>query len=160
MDLVRCGVACYGLWPGEAFVGTADLRPVLSLRARVNLAKWLSAGERLSYGLNYELTRAGRVVTVPVGYADGYDRRLSNRGEILLDGTRYLVSGTVCMDQFMVDVGDDAARAGDRAVLFGAAEHGYPHALDWAAAADTIGYEIVTRIGSRVPRRYVRGGGA
>jgi alanine racemase len=155
MDLVRCGVACYGLWPGPAFVGTVDLRPVLSLRARVNLSKWLPAGERLSYGLNYQLTRAGRVLTVPVGYADGYDRRLSNRGEILLNGRRYPVSGTVCMDQFMVDAGDDAIEQGAIATLIGSDGDERISAEEIAGHIDTINYEVTARIPSRVPRIYL-----
>jgi alanine racemase len=154
-DLVRCGVACYGLWPGPAFVGTVDLRPVLALRARVNLAKWVSAGERLSYGLNYELTRPGRVLTVPVGYADGYDRRLSNRGEILLQGRRYPVSGTVCMDQFMVDAGDASIKEGDIATLIGSDGDERISAEEIAGQIDTINYEVTARIPSRVPRIYL-----
>jgi alanine racemase len=155
MDLVRCGVASYGLWPGKAFIGTADLHPVLALRARVNLTKWLSAGERLSYGLNYELTRAGRVLTVPVGYADGYDRRLSNRGDILIGGDRYRVSGTVCMDQFMVDAGDASVEQGAIATLIGADGAERITAEEIAGHIDTINYEVTARIPSRVPRIYL-----
>ena len=113
---------------------------------RVNLTKWLSAGERLSYGLNYELTCPGRVLTVPVGYADGYDRRLSNRGEILLQGRRYPVSGTVCMDQFMVDAGDTSVREGDIATLIGSDGDERISAEEIAAQIDTINYEVTARI--------------
>jgi alanine racemase len=155
MDLVRCGVACYGLWPGPAFVGTVDLRPVLSLRARVNLAKWVSAGERLSYGLNYELARPGRVLTIPAGYADGYDRRLSNRGEILVGGHRFRVSGTVCMDQFMVDAGDASIEEGAIATLIGSDGDERVTAEEIAEQIDTINYEVTARIPSRVPRIYL-----
>ncbi|MEA2508829.1 MAG: alanine racemase [Actinomycetota bacterium] len=155
MDLVRCGVASYGLWPGKAFIGTADLRPVLALRARVNLTKWLSAGERLSYGLNYKLTRAGRVLTIPVGYADGYDRRLSNRGDILLGGNRYRVSGTVCMDQFMVDAGDAPVEQGAIVTLIGGDGAERITAEEIADHIDTINYEVTARIPSRVPRIYL-----
>ncbi|MDP9233926.1 MAG: alanine racemase [Actinomycetota bacterium] len=155
LDLVRCGVACYGLWPGPAFVGVADLRPVLSLRARVNLAKWVSAGERLSYGLNYELARSGRVLTIPVGYADGYDRRLSNRGEILVAGRRFRVSGTVCMDQFMVDAGDASVQEGAIATLIGSDGDERITAEEIASQIDTINYEVTARIPSRVPRIYL-----
>jgi alanine racemase len=155
LDLVRCGVACYGLWPGPAFVGAVDLRPVLSLRARVNLAKWVSAGERLSYGLNYELARSGRVLTIPVGYADGYDRRLSNRGEILVAGRRFRVSGTVCMDQFMVDAGDASVQEGAIATLIGSDGDERITAEEIASQIDTINYEVTARIPSRVPRIYL-----
>jgi alanine racemase len=155
LDIVRCGVACYGLWPAEALVGSADLRPVLSLRARINLSKWVPAGDRLSYGLNYELARAGRVLTIPVGYADGYDRRLSNNGDILIEGRRYQVSGTVCMDQFMVDVGDAAIEEGAVATLIGADGDERISAEEIAKKIDTINYEVTARIPSRVPRFYL-----
>ncbi|MDP9223093.1 MAG: alanine racemase [Actinomycetota bacterium] len=154
-DLVRCGVAAYGLWPGEAFVGGADLRPVLALKARVNMTKWLSAGDRLSYGLKYELKQPGRVVTVPVGYADGYDRGLSDRAHILLDGRRYAVSGTVCMDQFMVDAGDASVDAGAVATLIGSDGDERISAEELAGLIGTINYEITARIPSRVPRIYL-----
>src|SRR5688500_4097955 len=108
-NLVRCGIASFGLWPSPAVAGVLDLRPALSLRARVNMTKRVQAGEALSYGLRYEVEREGRIVTVPAGYADGYDRRLSGRADVLIRGKRYRVSGTVCMDQFMVDVGEDPA---------------------------------------------------
>jgi alanine racemase len=155
LDLVRCGVACYGLWPGPAFVGVVDLHPVLSLRARVNLAKGVSSGERLSYGLNYELARSGRVLTIPVGYADGYDRRLSNRGEILVAGRRFRVSGTVCMDQFMVDAGDASVQEGAIATLIGSDGDERITAEEIASQIDTINYEVTARIPSRVPRIYL-----
>jgi alanine racemase len=155
LDIVRCGVASYGLWPGDAMVGVADLRPVLSLRARVNLTKWVPAGDRLSYGLTYELTRAGRVLTVPAGYADGYDRGLSNRGDILLDGRRFRVSGTISMDQFTVDVGDASVEEGAIATLIGSDGDESISAEEVAQKIDTINYEVTARIPSRVPRIYL-----
>jgi alanine racemase len=121
----------------------------------VNLTKWLSAGERLSYGLNYKLTRAGRVLTIPVGYADGYDRRLSNRGDILLGGNRYRVSGTVCMDQFMVDAGDAPVEQGAIVTLIGGDGAERITAEEIADHIDTINYEVTARIPSRVPRIYL-----
>jgi alanine racemase len=154
-ELVRCGIASYGLWPGADFVGTADLNPVLSLRARTNLVKTVAAGEGLSYGLDYKMSRRARVATVPVGYADGYDRRLSGRGEVLIRGARYRVSGTVCMDQFMVDVGDSDVHAGDIVTLIGRDGDERITAEEVAGHVGTINYEITTRIPSRVPRVYV-----
>ncbi|HEX2295088.1 MAG TPA: alanine racemase [Actinomycetota bacterium] len=151
LDLVRCGVACYGLWPSKAVEGTADLRPALALKARVNLVKEVPAGDALSYGLEYTVPREGRVITIPAGYADGYDRRLSGRAPISIGGRRYLVSGTVCMDQFMVDVGADEVAAGDTATLIG---EGIT-AEDLAAIIGTINYEVTTRIPSRVPRVFL-----
>jgi alanine racemase len=154
-DLVRCGVAAYGLLPGQAFVGVADLRPVLSLKARVNMTKWVPAGDRVSYGLNYELKRPGRVLTVSAGYADGYDRRLSNRAHILLNGRRHPVSGTVCMDQFMVDAGDASIDAGAVATLIGSDGGDRISAEELAQLIGTINYEVTARIPSRVPRIYL-----
>lgn len=156
-DLVRCGVASFGLWPGAAVAGAADLRPALALRARVNMAKTVQAGEALSYGLRYEVEKNSRVVTIPAGYADGYDRRLSGRAEVLINGARYTVSGTVCMDQFMVDVGDDQIEVGDIATLIGDDASDRVTAEELAAHIGTINYEVTTRVPSRVPRVFVDG---
>lgn len=154
LDVVRCGVASYGLWPGRELVGAADLRPALALKARVTMVKSVAAGDRLSYGLRYELERDSRVVTVGGGYADGYDRRLSGRAGLLLRGLRHRVSGTVCMDQFMVDVGDADAEVGDVATLIGGDGEERITAEELADLVGTINYEITTRIPSRVPRVY------
>jgi alanine racemase len=156
-DLVRCGVACYGLWPGPPLVGSADLRPVMSLRARVNMTKTVPSGDALSYGLQYELQRSSRVVTVPVGYADGYMRSLWNKADVILDGHKHRVSGVVCMDQFMVDVGSDEVNVGDVATLLGADGDERVSAEELAEHAGTINYEITSRIASRVPRLYIEG---
>jgi alanine racemase len=154
-DLVRCGIATYGLWPGPALVGAADLCPVLSLKARVNLAKDVAAGESLSYGLRYELKEMARVITVPVGYADGYDRRLSGVADVLVEGSRHRVSGTVCMDQFMVDVGLRNIEAGSVVTLIGTDGNEHISAEELARMIGTINYEVTTRIPSRVPRIFL-----
>lgn len=154
-DVVRCGVACYGLWPGPALRGAADLRPVLAFRSRVNMVKEVPAGDRLSYGLRYELKESSRVVTVPAGYADGYDRRLSGIADVLIDGHRYRVSGTVCMDQFMVDVGTSEVEVGAIATLIGREGDETIRAEELAAQIGTINYEVTARIPSRVPRVFV-----
>jgi alanine racemase len=154
-DMVRCGIASYGLWPGDELMNTADLRPVMSLRARIGMVKTLAAGDALSYGLKYELERTSRVVTVPTGYADGYDRRLSGRADVLIGGRRYRVSGTVCMDQFMVDVGDAPIEIGDVATLIGRDGDEAVTAEELAGHIGTINYEVTTRVPSRVPRIYL-----
>jgi alanine racemase len=154
-DIVRCGVASYGLWPGPDLVGSADLRPAMALRARVNMVKELPPGEALSYGLNYELKRTSRVVTVPAGYADGYDRGLSGMADVLIEGSRHRVSGTVCMDQFMVDVGEADVEIGAIATLIGADGAGRISAEELAGHLGTINYEVTSRIASRVPRIYL-----
>jgi alanine racemase len=151
-DLVRPGIAIYGLSP---IPGDFGLVPAMSLRSHVALAKRIEAGEGVSYGHQYIAERPTTVALVPLGYADGVPRAGTNCGPVTIGGGRFAVSGRVCMDQFAVDVGDAPARAGDEVVLFGAGADGEPTAQDWADAVGTIHYEIVTRIGSRVPREYV-----
>jgi alanine racemase len=126
----------------------------MALKARINMVKSLPAGEALSYGLEYELQHTGRVVTIPAGYADGYDRRLSGRADVLIRGRRYRVSGVVCMDQFMVDVGDDGVEVGEIATLLGSDGDDRITAEEIATHIGTINYEICSRIPSRVPRIY------
>ena len=155
LDLVRCGIASYGLWPGPQMSDVADLRPVLALRARIGLVKSVAAGAALSYGLNYELATDGNVVTVAAGYADGYDRRLSGLAAVLIDGRRYKVSGTVTMDQFMVDVGDAQFQVGDTVTLIGGDGGERITAEELAEQIGTINYEVTTRIPSRVPRIFM-----
>jgi alanine racemase len=155
LDIVRPGVAAYGLWPGPHLVNSADLRPALSLRARINASKIVPAGERLSYGLRYELERDGRIVTVPAGYADGYDRGHSGSADVLIEGKRHRVSGTVCMDQFLVDVGSDPIDIGAVVTLIGSDGAEHISAEELAGVIGTINYEITTRIASRVPRVYL-----
>jgi alanine racemase len=157
LDLVRCGVASYGLWPGRALVGSHDLRPALALRARVNMGKVVPAGDSLSYGLKYELQETSTVVTVPAGYADGFDRRLSGRGRVLIGGRSYPVSGAVCMDQFMVDVGGDGVDVGAIATLIGQDGEDRITPEEVADLLGTINYEVAARIPSRVPRIYLNG---
>jgi alanine racemase len=155
-DLVRAGIALYGVAPAPTLAERVSLTPVLSLQAQVTYVKTLPAGTRVSYGLRYELTRRSRIVTVPVGYADGVPRNLGLRGgEVLIGGSRYPIAGTVTMDQLMVDVGDAAVEIGDEVVLLGRQGDDEVTAEEWAERLDTIAYEIVTGIGPRVPRRYV-----
>ena len=155
-DLVRPGVAVYGLSPGPDVgrAGDLGLRPAMRLRADVALAKRVPAGQGVSYAHRYVTDRETTLALVPLGYADGIPRSATNVGPVLIGGRRHTVSGTVCMDQFVVDVGDTEVVAGDEVVLFGAGDAGEPTADDWAAAVGTINYEIVTRIGPRVPRIY------
>ena len=158
-DLVRPGVAVYGLSPGPD-VGTAadlGLRPAMSLRAKVALVKEVAGGQGVSYGHRYTTSGATRLALVPLGYADGVPRNATNVGPVQLRGRRFTVSGTVCMDQFVVDVGDLTVEAGDEVVLFGDGRNGEPTADEWAAVTGTINYEIVTRVGARVPRVHTGG---
>ena len=152
LDLVRPGAALYGLAAGP---GLAEgLRPAMTLRSAVTLARRLPAGERLSYGHRLTLERDAWVATVPVGYGDGYPRRLSSRAEVLIGGRRHLVAGTVTMDQLLVDCGDHEPHEGDEVVLLGAQGDERITAEELADIVGTIGYEIATAISERVPREY------
>jgi alanine racemase len=154
-DLVRAGIAVYGLSPiaGQGF----GLRPAMTVRARVVLAKRVPAGSGVSYGHMYVTSSETTVAVVPLGYADGVPRAASGAGPVALGGVVRSIAGRVCMDQFVLDMGDVPVATGDVAVLFGAGD-GEPHADDWARVCDTINYEIVTRMGgTRVPRVYVNG---
>ena len=153
-ELVRPGIAVYGLSPIPGWPAARELRPAMTLRAQVVLTKRVPAGEGVSYGHQYTTGRETTLALVPVGYADGIPRAATNVGPLLLGGARRTISGRVCMDQVVVDVGDDHVSAGDVAVLFGPGDAGEPTADDWAAVLDTINYEIVTRVGARVPRIY------
>ena len=154
-DLVRCGIAVYGIAPAPVLAGRIDLRPAMSLRAEVSLVKRVRAGESVSYGLRHEFDRDTTVATVPIGYADGVPRRLSSVGAVVLvGGRRRPIVGVVTMDQLMIDVDDDEVRPGDEVVLLGEQAGDRITADDWAMPLGTIAYEIVCGIGPRVPRFY------
>jgi len=159
LDLVRCGIALYGLAPSpELAAECAGLRPAMAVKARVLFAKRVEAGERLSYGLRYRLERDATVATVPIGYADGLPRRLSETGgQVLIGGRRRPIAGTVTMDQITVDCGDDPVRPGDEVVLLGRQGDEEITAWDWAGRLGTVAYEIVCGISSRVPRDFRAG---
>ncbi len=155
LSLVRPGIGIYGLPPAPGVGDDLGLRPALGWRSTVVNVKPLSAGERISYGLHYRLDRDASIATVPVGYADGYPRSLSSRADVLIRGRRRRVAGNVTMDQLMIDCGDGPVEPGDEVVLIGAQGDEEIGAEELAGLAGTIGYEIVTRIGRRVPRVYV-----
>jgi alanine racemase len=152
-DMVRPGIAVYGLSPVPE-LGDFGLRPAMTLSARLALVKRVEAGAGVSYGHLYTTERETTLALVPLGYADGVLRGATNRAEVLAAGRRRTVAGRVCMDQFMIDVGDDQVSEGDEVVLFGPGTGGEPTAQEWADSLGTITHEIVTRIGSRVPRVY------
>ncbi|WP_435222797.1 alanine racemase [Streptomyces sp. Tue6028] len=156
-DLVRTGIAVYGVSPSPELGTPADfgLRPVMTLSASLALVKHVPAGHGVSYGHHYTTPGDTTLGLVPVGYADGIPRHASGTGPVLVGGKWRTVAGRVAMDQFVVDLGGDEPEPGAEAVLFGPGDRGEPTAEDWARAAGTIAYEIVTRIGTRVPRVYV-----
>jgi alanine racemase len=161
-DLVRCGIALYGLAPaadGWDRPPVPRLRPALSLKARVSHVRELGAGERLSYGLRYQLQRESVIATVPLGYADGVTRALSAAGgEVLVGGRRRPIAGTVTMDQILVDCGPGSAVAvGDEVVLLGRQGAESITAWEWAMRTGTIAYEVVCGVSGRVPRTHVGG---
>jgi alanine racemase len=159
LDMVRCGIALYGLAPApELAPRCAGLRPAMAVKARVSFVKRVAAGERISYGLQYRLDRPATVATVPMGYADGVPRRLSAvGGRVIIGGKLRPIAGTVTMDQLTVDCGDDDVAVGDEAVLLGRQGDAEVTAWDWAEPLGTIAYEVVCGISSRVPRDFVAG---
>jgi alanine racemase len=152
-DLVRCGIAAYGLSPIPE-QGDFGLRQAMTLVARIAMTKRVPEGSGVSYGHLYVTDRETTLALVPLGYADGILRHATGKAEVLAGGRRRLVAGRVCMDQFVIDMGDDPLRAGDEVILFGPGAQGEPTAQEWADNLGTITHEIVTRIGSRVPRVY------
>ncbi|MEP7048142.1 MAG: alanine racemase [Ilumatobacteraceae bacterium] len=155
-DMVRTGIAIYGISPSRALdLRTAALRPALSLRARVAHVKEVRAGDRISYGLRHRFPADTIVATLPLGYADGVPRRLfAGGGEVLIGGRRRPIVGVVTMDQLMVDCGTDAVAVGDEAVLIGTQEGESISVNEWGDRVGTIGYEVVCGISQRVDRRY------
>lgn len=150
-DMVRLGIAAYGL-PQDPRHDAVGLRPAMRLSAPVVLVKRVPAGVGVGYGHTYTTSRETTMALVPLGYADGIPRHASNKGPVVINGQRFTVSGRVSMDQISVDVGDHGVREGDTCVIFGDPAEGEPSANEWAEAASTIGYEIITRLGPRVLR--------
>ncbi|MEU0925920.1 alanine racemase [Streptomyces malaysiensis] len=156
-DLVRTGIATYGISPSPELGTAADfgLRPAMTLSATLASVKRVPGGHGVSYGHRYVTPGETTLALVPVGYGDGIPRHASGTGPVLVAGKWRTVAGTVAMDQFVVDLGGDTAAPGDEAVLFGPGDRGEPTAEDWARAVGSIAYEIVTRISARIPRVYV-----
>ncbi|MEX1217259.1 MAG: alanine racemase [Acidimicrobiales bacterium] len=154
-DLVRVGIAVYGIAPSPGLPGTPNLQPALSLHAEVSMVKRVAAGEGISYGLRHRFETDSNVATVPIGYADGVPRRLGlNGGEVLIGGRRRAIVGVVTMDQLMVDCGEDHIEVGDEVVLIGQQGDEEITAEEVAECLDTIAYEVICGIGPRVPRFY------
>jgi alanine racemase len=155
-DMVRIGVALYGLSPFTNH-SSADygLVPAMTATAKVVQVKRVLAGEGVSYGYTYRTSANTQLALVPVGYAEGLPRNASGKAKISIDGKLFHLASRIAMDQFVVDVGFNQVKAGDPVVIFGDPATGVPSADDLAAAADTINYEIVTRMGGRFKRRYL-----
>lgn len=153
-DLVRVGIAAYGIRPDPGLAYPTVLTPVMTLRSRLAQVKRVPAGAGVSYGHTWTAERDTTLGLVPMGYGDGIAIAASNRAEVQVRGARASVAGRVCMDQLVVDLGDRPARRGDLATLFGPGDDGEPTAEDWAVATGTIAYEVVTRLGGRTVRTY------
>ncbi|MGP3535718.1 alanine racemase [Microbacterium sp. RD1] len=158
LGCVRIGIGIYGLSPfADRTSAELGLRPAMTLRASVAAVRRVPAGQGVSYGYDFRAPRETTLALVPLGYADGVPRQASGAGPVTIGGRRYRVAGRIAMDQFVVDVGESSVAVGDEVVLFGDPTLGVPSATDWADAAGTINYDIVTRVGPRVPRRQVVG---
>lgn len=152
-DLVRAGIGIYGLPAADHIDAKAlGLRPVMTLAGAVAGIRRVPAGAGVSYSFTHRTASETTLALVPLGYADGVPRAASNRAQVRIGGRRYPIVGRIAMDQFLVDVRDDAVAVGDEVVLWGDGATGAPTAEEWAIWAGTIDYEIVTRVGARVPR--------
>ncbi len=157
LDAVRIGLGIYGLSPFEERTSRdLGLRPAMTLQAEVAAVRRVPAGHGVSYGYTYTTPRETTLALIPIGYADGAPRQASGAGPVVIGGQWFVASGRIAMDQFVVDVGDAPVKVGQTAVLFGDPTLGVPAVEEWADAASTINYDIVTRIGPRVIRREVR----
>lgn len=152
-NMVRPGLVIYGLYPKKGL--KVKLKPVLSLKTRVVFVKQVPGGCGISYGHAYVTKNKTNILTLPIGYGDGYPRNLSNRAPVLIKGKRFKVCGRICMDQMMVDVGDLQARVGDEVVLIGSQRAQKITSEELAGLSGTIPYEIVCGLGSRIPRVYI-----
>jgi alanine racemase len=154
-SMVRIGIGIYGLSPfDDATSADLGLRPAMTLRGQVAAVRRVPAGAGVSYDYTWRAPADTTLALVPFGYADGIPRQASNRAQVGIGGRLYPVVGRIAMDQFVVSLGDDPVAVGDPVTLFGDPAGGVPSATDWADAAGTINYDIVARIGARVPRSY------
>ena len=155
IDMVRPGIILYGYYPGHEQKRSLPVKPVMELRTEVVFIKKVAAGQPLSYGATYVTDKETYIATLPVGYGDGYNRLLSSRGVILINGKQYTVAGRVCMDQLLIDLGSETdVDLYDEAILFGEGPDA-PTAEDLADMLDTISYEITCNVNTRVPRVYL-----
>jgi len=156
MNLIRPGLGIYGLFPNVELQvkNPIPLKPVMKLKAKVALVKEVSAGQGVSYSHQYVTKGNTKLALIPLGYGDGIPRSTSNIGPVMINNKMFTISGRVCMDQFVLDIGDAPVSAGDTAILFGDPEDGEPSVNDWAEAAGTINYEILARMNPLLPRIF------
>ncbi|HEY0645058.1 MAG TPA: alanine racemase [Nocardioides sp.] len=154
-DLVRCGIATYGLDPAPGVTPQLGLRPAMTVRAPLLMSKRIAAGDGVSYGHTWVADHDTTVGVVPAGYAEGISRAAGNTASVWVEDSLRPIRGRMCMDQFVVDLHGELPAPGTEVVLFGPGDRGEPTAQDWAEAIGTINYEVVTRIGGRLSRRHV-----
>jgi alanine racemase len=157
-DIVRPGILMYGVYPSDEIQKTVEVVPALSWSSRVVYFKVVKPNHPVSYGSTWQSDHMVRIVTIPVGYGDGYFRSMSGKAEVIIRGKRYPVVGTICMDQFMVNIEWDSAYNNDKVILIGECDGERITVEDLAGWAGTIPYEILTNINTRVPRVYINGG--
>lgn len=160
LDMVRDGICLYGMYPSDHVrKDLLPLKPAMSIKAYVAFVKTMPAGETIGYGGTYKCTRPTRIATVPVGYADGYPRALSNKADVIIHGKRVPIVGRICMDQFMVDVSAvDDIKVGDQVTLMGRDGDEEITVEELSGMEDSFNYEFVCDVGKRVPREYIRHG--
>jgi len=156
MNLIRPGLGIYGLFPNVELQvkNSIPLKPVMKLKAKVAMVKEVPAGQGVSYSHQYVTKGNTKLALIPLGYGDGIPRSASNIGPVMINNEMFTISGRVCMDQFVLDIGDAPVSAGDTAILFGDPEEGEPSVNDWAEAAGTINYEILARMNPLLPRIF------
>jgi len=156
MDMVRPGIMLYGVYPSPETQRTVEVKPALSWKSRVVYFKVVKSGHAISYGSTWQPDHDIRVVTIPVGYGDGFFRSMSNKAKVIIRGKKHPQVGTICMDQLMVNIESDSAYNGDEVILLGESEGQCITVEDLAEWAGTIPYEILTNINTRVPRLYIK----
>ena len=154
-NMVRPGILMYGVYPADEVKRTIKVKPALTWKSRVVYFKIIRPGHPVGYGSKWQTDHPVRAVTIPVGYGDGYFRNLSHKAQVLIHGKKYPVVGTISMDQIVVNIEQDSAYSNDEVILIGEMDGRRitcEHLADWA---ETISYEILTNINTRVPRLYV-----
>lgn len=153
-DMVRPGLICYGHFSGDGRGWLEDIRPCLSLKAKVSYFKVVAGATGIGYGHLYTTKQQTRIATIPVGYGDGYRRSLGKNGSVLIHGERFSIAGAICMDQFMVDIGDKEVYVGDEVVLIGQQENEEILLEELCRLADSIPHEMLCAFSDRLPRIY------
>lgn len=153
-DMVRPGISLYGYYPSLETTESIQIKPVMSLISRIASVKTISKNDAVGYGRTYTAKAKTKIVSVPVGYADGYNRNLSNKAKAIIKGKSYNLIGRVAMDRIMFNVKDDDVRVNDKVILIGRENGLEITAWDWSKILETIPYEITCNISKRVPRIY------